>query len=238
VKRRELLRWLTAARLFEAKRVKEFSMISRSKTALIAAVWVVTLNSLLVLGAEPVRLFDGKSFAGWDGDTNRTWQVRSGALVGGSLKDTVPRNEFLASTQSYTNFVLRLKFKLVGTEGFVNAGVQIRSQRVPNDSEMIGYQADIGAGWFGAIYDESRRNQVLAKPAEADVKKAVKVGDWNDYEIRAEGRRVVLKINGIQMVDYTEADAAIPQFGRLGLQVHGGGKSEISYRDLTLEVLP
>ncbi len=213
-------------------------MISRSKTALIAAVWVVTLNSLLVLGAEPVRLFDGKSFAGWDGDTNRTWQVRSGALVGGSLKDTVPRNEFLASTQSYTNFVLRLKFKLVGTEGFVNAGVQIRSQRVPNDSEMIGYQADIGAGWFGAIYDESRRNQVLAKPAEADVKKAVKVGDWNDYEIRAEGRRVVLKINGIQMVDYTEADAAIPQFGRLGLQVHGGGKSEISYRDLTLEVLP
>jgi hypothetical protein len=40
------------------------------------------------------------------------------------------------------------------------------------------------------------------------------------------------------MVDYTEADEAIPQFGRIGLQVHGGGKTEISYKDLTLERLP
>lgn len=190
------------------------------------------------VAAEPVRLFDGTSFQGWEGDTNRTWRIRDGALVGGSLTTTVPRNEFLATTTAYTNFVLRLKFKLVGSEGFVNAGVQIRSQRVPNDSEMIGYQADIGEGWFGAIYDESRRNKVLAKPAEADVKKAVKPGEWNDYEIRAEGRRVVLKINGVQMVDYTEPDAAIPQFGRLGLQVHGGGKAEVSYKDLTLEPLP
>jgi len=188
--------------------------------------------------AEPIRLFDGTSFQDWEGDTNRTWRIRDGALVGGSLTTTVPRNEFLATTASYTNFVLRLKFKLTGSEGFVNGGVQIRSQRVPNDSEMIGYQADIGEGWFGAIYDESRRNKVMAKPAEADVKKAVKPGEWNDYEIRAEGRRVVLKINGVQMVDYTEADAAIPQFGRIGLQVHGGGKTEISYKDLTLEPLP
>ena len=190
------------------------------------------------VAADPIRLFDGASFQGWDGDTNSTWRIRDGALVGGSLKTTVPRNEFLATTATYTNFALRLKFKLTGSEGFVNGGVQIRSQRVPNDSEMIGYQADIGEGWFGAIYDESRRNKVMAKPAEADVKKAVKPGEWNDYEIRAEGRRVVLKINGVQMVDYTEADAAIPQFGRIGLQVHGGGKTEIRYKDLTLEPLP
>lgn len=199
---------------------------------------VLVSFAALLQAAEPVHLSDGKSFAGWDGDTNKTWRVRDGAFVGGSLAATVPRNEFLATTKSYTNFVLRLKFKLVGTEGFVNGGVQIRSQRVPNDSEMIGYQADIGEGWFGAIYDESRRNKVMAKPNEADVKKAVKLGDWNDYEIRAGGRRVVLKINGVQMVDYTETDPTIPQFGRIGLQVHGGGKTEISYKDLTIEELP
>lgn len=208
-------------------------MTSRCLGLLSALVGASTLAA-----AEPIRLFEGTSFRGWDGDTNRTWRVRDGALVGGSLTTMVPRNEFLATTAAYTNFVLRLKFKLVGSEGFVNAGVQIRSQRVPNDSEMVGYQADIGEGWFGAIYDESRRNTVLAKPAEADVKKAIKPGEWNDYEIRAEGRRVILKINGVQMVDYTEANAAIPQFGRIGLQVHGGGKAEISYKDLTLEPLP
>lgn len=188
--------------------------------------------------AETIALFDGKSFAGWEGDTNKTWRILDGALVGGSLAQTVPRNEFLATTWEFSNFVLRLKFKLEGTEGFVNSGVQIRSQRVPNHHEMIGYQADIGEGWYGAIYDESRRNKVMAKPDEADVKKAVRPGEWNDYEIRAEGRRVVLKINGVQMVDYTEADEQIVQSGRIGLQVHGGGKALVSFKDISVEILP
>ena len=62
----------------------------------------------------------------------------------------------IATTQRYTNFVLRLQFKLLGTEGFVNSGVQIRSERVPNDHEMKGYQADIdgakGMGFYGITY--------------------------------------------------------------------------------------
>lgn len=197
---------------------------------------------LLVAGASllaaPVSLFDGKSFAGWEGDTNRTWRIQDGCIVGGSLEKTVPQNEFVATTRSYTNFVLRLKFRLEGTEGFVNSGVQIRSQRIPNHNEMIGYQADIGEGWYGAIYDESRRNKVMAKPADADVKRAVKPGEWNDYEIRAEGRRVTLKLNGVLMVDYTEQDESLLQSGRIGLQVHGGGKTRVSFKDVSLEELP
>jgi len=183
--------------------------------------------------SRPHSLFNGHSLAGWDGDT-RIWRVANGEIVGGSLNEKVPRNEFLATTASFTNFVLRLKFKLIGTEGFVNSGVQIRSQRVPNDSEMAGYQADIGDGWYGTIYDESRRNKPMAKPDEAVVKAAVKPGQWNDYEIRAIGPRVVLKINGVQMVDYTEADPTIPQHGRIGLQVHGGGKTEVHFKDITI----
>lgn len=192
----------------------------------------------LATAAEPLTLFDGRTFAGWEGDTNLTWRIREGALVGGSLTQKVPRNEFLATTRSFTNFVLRLQFKLLGTEGFVNAGVQFRSERIPNNHEMIGYQADIGEGWHGCLYDESRRNKVLAKPAEADVKRALKPGEWNDYEIRAEGRRVALKLNGELMVDYTEPDVALAQFGRIGLQIHGDGKAEVSYRRITVEELP
>ena len=45
--------------------------------------------------AEPVSLFDGKTFAGWEGDTEKTWRIEDGAIVGGSLDSTVPRNEFL-----------------------------------------------------------------------------------------------------------------------------------------------
>ena len=196
------------------------------------------LVTIALEAATPVALFDGKTFTGWDGETNRLWRVEGGEIVGGWLTEKLPRNEFLATKASYTNYVLRLKFKLTGTEGFVNSGVQFRSQRMPNDSEMIGYQADIGEGWYGCLYDESRRNKVLAKPDDATVKAAVKLGQWNDYEVRCEGARVVLKLNGIQTVDYTETDPKIPLEGRIGFQVHGGGKTEVRFKDVRLEPLP
>ena len=188
--------------------------------------------------AGSVPLFNGKTLAGWEGDTNKIWRVDHGEIVGGTLAAASPQNEFLATTASYTNFVIRLKFKLSGTEGFVNSGLQFRSQRVPDNSEMNGYQADIGEGWYGCIYDESRRNKVMARPAEEDVKKAVKKGEWNEYELRAEGRHMVTKINGVMLSDYTEQDPAIPQFGKFGLQLHGGGKTEVRFKDIQLEVLP
>jgi hypothetical protein len=200
------------------------------------------LSLLALSGAEPntaVPIFDGKSFAGWEGDTNRTWRIEHGAFVGGSLQTQVPRNEFLATTRRYTNFVLRLRFKLTGTEGFINAGVQFRSERAKDPAnEMCGYQADIGEGWYGALYDESRRNKVLAPPDPAQVKNALKPGDWNEYRIRGEGQRIRTWINGVPMIDYTEPDAAIPQHGRIGLQIHGGGKAEVAYKDITVEELP
>jgi hypothetical protein len=189
--------------------------------------------------SRPVSLFDGKTSTGWEGDTAGTWRIRDGALVGGSLKETVPRNDFLCTTRSYADFVLRLKFKLVGTEGFINGGVQFRSQRLTKPAhEMIGYQADLGAKYWGSLYDESRRNKVLAEADPGVVAAALKPDDWNDYEIRAEGRRIRLAINGRQTVDYTEPDESIPQSGLIGLQIHGGGKAEVSYKDVTIEELP
>lgn len=191
-------------------------------------------------GALPVRLNDGKTFAGWVGDTNKTWRIdTNGAFVGGSLTAQVPRNEFLRTEQPYTNFILKLKFKLVGTNGFINGGVQIRSQPATKPTnEMVGYQCDLGAGWWGALYDESRRNKVLIKPDAANVAKAVKLNDWNEYLIRARGKTIETAINGVLMIRYTETDDTLPQHGLIGLQVHGGGAAEVSYKDITIQVLP
>jgi hypothetical protein len=188
---------------------------------------------------KPAPLFDGRTFTGWEGDTKKTWRIQEGALVGGSLTETVPRNDFLVTTRSYANFVLRLKFKLEGTDGFINGGVQFRSQRAVDPAhEMVGYQADLGAKYWGSLYDESRRNKVLAAADPAVIAEVLKPNDWNDYEIRAEGTRIRLSINGRQTVDYTETDAAIPQSGLIGLQIHGGGKALVSYKDITIEELP
>jgi hypothetical protein len=187
--------------------------------------------------AGPIPLFDGRTFEGWEGDIGRTWRIEDGAIVGGSLTERVPRNDFLCTTRSFENFVLRLKFKLEGSEGFINSGVQFRSQRAREPAhEMIGYQADIGAKYWGALYDETRRNRILAEPDPALVADLVRLNDWNDYEIHAEGRRIRLRLNGRETVDYTEQDPGIPQSGRIGLQIHGGGKAQVWFKDITLEV--
>lgn len=213
-------------------------IMKRSLAALCLLLAVISAGA--ADSGRAVPLSDGRTFKGWDGDTTNTWHIRDGAFVGGSLVATVPRNEFLATTRAFTNFVLKLKFKLVGSEGFINGGVQMRSQRTQNPpNEMSGYQVDMGdPEWWGCVYDESRRNKLVAKSDMNEINKVLKRQDWNEYVIRAEGKRIRAWINGVQTVDYTEPEDAIPQFGRIGLQVHGGGKTEAWYKDITVEELP
>lgn len=189
--------------------------------------------------APGVSLFDGKTFAGWEGDTNLTWRIERGEIVGGNLAAKVPRNEFLCTTRPFTNFVLRLRFKLVGTSGFVNAGVQFRSERVQNPpNEMAGYQADIGdPDWWGCLYDEGIRNRVIARSDMSKIDPVLKRGDWNQYTIRADGDRVQLFINGVQAVDFREPEKARKQWGVIGLQIHGDAVAEVRYKDIALEEL-
>lgn len=205
---------------------------------LLSLIWAVAVCLPLPVPAasqgHPILLFDGRTMEGWEGDM-KTFRVEDGSIVGGTLKSPIPRNEFLCTRRQFSNFVLRLKFKLLGQGA--NAGVQFRTRRIPNSHEVIGYQADLGDGWWGALYDESRRNRALAKPAPAEVEKVLRRGDWNSYVIRAEGNRIRLEINGYQMVDYVEREEGIEQSGSICLQIHSGPASEAWYRDITIEAL-
>lgn len=79
---------------------------------------------------------------------------------------------------------------------------------------------------------------MLAKPDAAVIQKALKENEWNDYEIRAEGPRMVLKLNGVTTVDYTEKDASIPLHGLIAVQIHGGGKTVVLFKDITMKTCP
>lgn len=179
-------------------------------------------------------IFDGKTFDGWEGNLD-VFRIEDGAIVGGSLEKPLAHNEFLCCKQEYGDFELRLKFKITGEK--VNAGVQIRSRRIPNHHEVIGYQADLGQGYTGALYDESRRKTMLAKPDADVLATAFHPGEWNEYRIRCQGKRIQLWINDVQTVDYTEPDEAIEQRGHICVQIHGGPPSEARYKDLELREL-
>lgn len=181
---------------------------------------------------KATHLFDGKTFNGWEGDTVSTWRIINEALVGGSLTQTVPHNEFIATTESFGDFELTLEFKITGT-GFVNAGVQFHSERSKNPVyEMIGYQADLGDGYWASLYDESRRDLTIVQPDSAMIKKILKPNTWNSFKIKSVGRRIRIWLNGIQTVDYSEPDEKIIHTGKIALQVHGGGKALAAYRNI------
>lgn len=182
-------------------------------------------------------LFDGKTLNGWEGDRD-IWQVKDGAIVGGSKTKTLLHNYFLTTKSSYGNFMLKLKFKVIAIDGFINGGVQFHSQRIANPPhEMSGYQADIGPGYWGSLYDESRRNIILMAPDSILLSTTLKLKGWNDYEIHARNGKIAIYLNGKKMVDYEEKDKNIPQEGLIGLQVHGGGKVQIMYKDIKIHQL-
>ena len=183
-------------------------------------------------------MFDGTSLMGWEGSA-KIWRIEDGCLTGGSHVEEVKQNEFLATTRDYTNFIVRFQIKLTGTNGFINSGFQIRSQRVPNNSEMAGYQCDYGEpNWYGAVYDESRRNKVMSPSDMTAIRPVLKLNGWNDYVIQANGPRITTWINGVMGTDYTEKDPAMPDWGKLGIQIHGGGKAMVQVRRISIEELP
>jgi putative heme-binding domain-containing protein len=206
--------------------------------AALALAWVMLPSAR---ADEPRPLFDGASLAGWETieADRRWWTVADGAIVGGSLTEDVPHNTFLATKDSFHNFELTLRIRIRGGGGFVNSGIQIRSIRVPGSSEMQGYQVDAGPGWWGKLYDESRRNKVIAEPVDAKrLEAAVRPDDWNEYRIRAEGPAIRSWINGVPALDYKEADATIATDGHVAIQVHDGGKARVEVKDVTIRPLP
>ena len=196
--------------------------------------------SSAALHAEPVSLFDGKTLNGWDFDP-AMWRVEDGVITGGSTTEKIKKNDFISTKKSYQNFELKLKIKVSGDPktGMLNSGIQIRSVR--EGSAMSGYQVDCGAGWFGKIYDEHRRNKVIWAPTpeqQASLDKAIDVFGWNEYRIRAEGARIQTWINGVHCMDYTETDPNIALDGHIAPQVHSGGVCLVQVKEVTIEELP
>ena len=122
-----------------------------------------------------------------------------------------------------------LELRLVGDRG--NSGIQFRSTVLPG-GDVKGYQADVGPGWWGGLYDEHGRG-VLKEKAPPDW---VAVDGWNTYEILARGARVQIALNGRRCVDLEDPEGA--RNGILALQIHSGGPTEVRFRKLDLELDP
>jgi putative heme-binding domain-containing protein len=194
--------------------------------ALIAYLQTPSQVPLLATADNVKDFFNGKDLTGWDGDA-KLWKVENGEIVGRS--PGLKHNEFLKSLMVAGNFRLTLKVKLVPNAG--NSGVQFRSEALPQ-GEVRGYQADIGVGWWGKLYEENGRGLLTTKSGE----EFVKPDEWNEYEIVAVGSRIKTSINGKRCVDIDDAFGA--RRGIFAFQIHSGDPMEVRFKDLQLELNP
>jgi hypothetical protein len=212
------------------------------------------------------RLFNGRDLAGWDGDP-RLWTARDGVIRGETTPEKAASgNTFLVwQGGEVADFDLRLSFRCSATN---NSGVQYRSRRITDGSAknawvVRGYQHELRnenkpPDVPGFIYDEGgKRGRICLAGERAvweegggkkllgtliepeDFTKLVRLDDWNDVVIRAEGDRIRHWLNGRLILDFTDADPALAlKQGVIALQLHAGAPMWAEFRDVRLKKLP
>jgi hypothetical protein len=201
-------------------------------------------------------IFDGKSLAGWDGDTT-FWRVENGTIVGESTpQHRVSQNTFLIwRGERLRDFELKVDFRINGT----NSGVQVRSEELPAVGKWVlkGYQADIDAAnrFTGQIYEErgrgflAMRGQFTYIPegggpkvvgalqsGSDDLLKIIKVNDWNQAHIIARGNMLTEILNGHVTSTLVDDDTkGRASKGLLGLQIHVGEPMKAEFKNIWLK---
>lgn len=166
-----------------------------------------------------VSLFDGKSFAGWQGGTGG-YEAKDGVLI---CKPTGSGN--LYTEKEYANFVFRFEFKL--TPG-ANNGVGIRTP-MQGDPAFVGMEIQIlddEHERYKGIQDYQSHGSVYGVIA-AKRGHLKPTGEWNSQEITVDGTRVKVVLNGETIVDGDIAQAR--DEGTIDGRDHPGLKRDKGY---------
>ena len=105
-----------------------------------------------------VSIFDGKSLAGWEGDSTY-WRVENGNIVGEITPETILKNNsfLIWKGGEPADFELKLEVNIT-KDG--NSGINYRSERFTElPFALRGYQADIDGknAYTGQNYEERKR---------------------------------------------------------------------------------
>ncbi|MEU8861896.1 ThuA domain-containing protein [Streptomyces umbrinus] len=137
------------------------------------------------------------------------------------------------------SYSLKLDWKMASASGDDNSGVFVGfpASDDPWSAVNNGYEVQIDASdapdrTTGAVYsfqsaDIRQRDRALNPP-----------GEWNTYEIRVEGERLRVWLNGVKINDFTNTDPARSlRDGHVGIQNHGA-EDQVSFRDIRIKELP
>ena len=193
--------------------------MNRSLTTLLGfALALAALPSLATAqGGQFTTLFDGSSLDGWRALGSANWELGDGAVSANS------GNGFLVSEESYGDFELRLEFWV---DEPANSGVFIRCADPQSVTDRNCYEVNI----YDTRADQTyRTGGIVHLAAPSTVITAG--GQWNNYEITAQGSRLVVILNGTQTVDTTDDQFSS---GPLALQY---GAGTVRFRNVRIRSL-
>jgi len=200
---------------------------------ILLSLFVFSVRALAQAPAEKgwVTLFNGKDLTGWKINGAEKWVVENGTILGES---TVGKYGYLTTEKTYRDFLLRVRFKCE-TDG--NSGVFTRSRITGESPEygpsIEGIQVEVDPKEHtGGLYESGGRGWVALPTPEGE--RAIKPRDWNELEVAVEGKHVVTRLNGVQVVDYYDP---APRFaeGVIGLQLHTGGGVKVCWKDIYIQ---
>lgn len=176
-------------------------------------------------------LGNGRDLTNWTQLGTARWSVTNGVIHGGQDGDP-KRSGLLATKEQFQDFELELEF-MIDEHGKYNSGVYLRSE--PGRS---GYQVNIGRG-AAEEYVGLYTDRWLSKGDEKDtIRKKL---EWNKLFIRAQGPRIQVRLNGVEIVDFTDP-APPPKFlepGVIAFQTYGaeGHAGWVKFRSLRVREL-
>ena len=197
----------------------------------IAALLISTLPALAQDAKNWRPIFDGKTLKGWTPLPGGTWEVADGAIVGKSPASE-RRHGILLSDGQFADFVVRAKFRVHSGD----SGFYFRCEKVPGGVSVHGFQVEVDSSQeTGGLYETGGRGWVVKPTAKEIPKKKYKPGEWTDLELSAKGANVVVKINGVTTAELKDDPGR--KKGHIGLQLHGGQKMHVEFKDIAIRTL-
>ena len=207
-------------------------------TLLAAAGLVLGALTLTLTAADPEpgfkSLFDGKTFAGWkmaDENTN-TWKIEDGAFVAHGNRCHL---FYVGDEQPFTNFELKVD---VMTKPGANGGIYFHTKYQATSWPKYGFETQVnnsGGDW--------RRTASLYSVKD-NKEKVAEDGKWWTHHIIVQGKRVIVKVDGKVVTDYTEPEGTqagkdftrVFDKGTFAFQAHDP-KSIVHYKNVQVKRL-
>ena len=179
-------------------------------------------------------VFNGHDLTGWTkhgGDS--TYSVEDGCIVG--RRGPGP-NTFLCTDRRFADFDLELDFRW---DELCNSGIQFRSKVYLAERRVGGYQCELDPSdrsWScGLFYEGPEGRWIVPLEDNDEARAARRLDGWNHIRIRAEGHHIQTWLNGVPCVDYIDTGGDVSGF--IGLQVHGGPKGVLRWKNIQLTEL-